>query len=65
MVSSIIISLSVYRYTPSQCAEIGKYTRLHGVAASSRHFTRKLGHQVSETTVHSIRKAYMDEDKTK
>ena len=35
-------------------AEIGKYSSYHGVAAASRHFSRKLSKRVSETTVRSI-----------
>ena len=50
-----------YRYTPSERAEMGKYTSLHGVAVAARFFTRKFGHQVSETTLHSMKKAYQQE----
>ena len=38
---------------------------MHGVAASSQHFTRTLGHHASETTVHFIKKAYLEELKRK
>ena len=44
---------------------MGEYTSHHGVAAAARFFTRKLGHQVSETTVHSMKKAYLQEMKRK
>ena len=44
---------------------MGKYTSCHGVAAAARFFTRKLGHQVSETTVHSMKNAYLQEMKRK
>ena len=40
---------------------MGKYTSDHGVAAAARFFKRKLGHQVSETTLHSMKKAYLQE----
>ena len=55
----------VTRLTPSVRAEMGKYTSRHGVAAAARFFTRKLRHQVSETTVHSMKKAYLQEMKRK
>ena len=38
---------------------------MHGVAASSLHFTRTLRQHVRETTVHSIKKAYLEELKRK
>ena len=50
------IASNICRYTPVARAEIGKYCCIHGVAATSRHFTRKLTN-VSKTTVHSIKKA--------
>ena len=40
---------------------MGKYTSLHGVAAAARFFTRKFSHQVRETTLHSMKKAYQQE----
>ena len=40
---------------------MGRYTSLHGVAAAARFFTRKYGQQVSETTLHSVKKAYLQE----
>ena len=46
-------------------AEIGKYSSYHGVAAASRHFSRKLSKRVSETTVRSIRSAYLEGIKRK
>ena len=49
----------ICRYSPALRAEIGKYCSLHGVAATSRHFSRRLGINVSETTAHSIKKAYL------
>ena len=49
------------RYTPSERAEMGRYTSLHGVAAAARFLTGKFDHQVSETTLHSMKKAYLQE----
>jgi hypothetical protein len=40
---------------------MGRYTSLHGVAAAARFFTRKFDHQVSETTLHSVKKTYLQE----
>ena len=52
-----------HRYNPQVRAEIGKYACINGVAAASRMFTRKMGHQVSTATVMSIKKAYLEEKK--
>lgn len=49
----------IHRYNPTVRADIGKYASHHGVAAASRHFTRKLGVSVGQSTVHSIKKAYI------
>ena len=46
-------------------AEIGKYSSYHGVAAASCHFSQKLSKRVSETTVRSIRSAYLEGVKRK
>ena len=47
------------RYSPHVRAEIGKYASQHGIAATARFYTRKLGHSVSETTAYSLKKAYL------
>ena len=47
------------RYSTRVCADIGKYACEHRIAAAARHFTRKLSHNVSETTVRSIKRAYL------
>ena len=44
------------RYDPSIRAEIGKYASQHGVAATARLYSRKLGYKVSETTANSLKK---------
>ena len=48
-----------YRYSPSVRAEIGKYASQHGVSATARFYTWKFGHSISETTTHSLKKAYL------
>ena len=47
------------RYSSTIRAEIGKYASHHGVAAAARYFSRKCEKSVSETTVRSIRSAYL------
>ena len=47
------------RYSTSVRAEIGKYASQHGVAATARVFSKRLDSPVSETTVRSIRSAYI------
>ena len=47
------------RYSASVRAEIGKYASQHGVAATARVFSKRLDSPVSETTVRSIRSAYV------
>ena len=53
-VQKAVTSRSVDRIRIGLRAEIGKYSSYHGVAATSRHFSRKLSKRVSETTVRSI-----------
>ena len=54
------LSSITYRYTQGVRADIGKYACQHGVTAAVSHFSRKLGHCVSKTTVHSMKKAYFE-----
>ena len=49
------------RYNPKERLEIARYACHHGVTAAAVHFSRKLGHRIHESTVHSIKKAYLDE----
>ena len=49
------------RYSPSVRADISRYARLHGTTATARHFSRKLGHPLNASTVHSIKKAFEEE----
>ena len=49
------------RYSPRVRADIGRYACLHGNAAAARYFTRKLGHPIQASTIHSIKKAFKDE----
>ena len=41
---------------------IGKYACENGVARAAHYFSRKLEEHVSESTVHYIKKAYVEED---
>ena len=50
------------RYSAEVRAEIGKYASFHGVAAAARRFSKN---PVSETTVRSIKQAYMEQVKKK
>ena len=45
---------------PSVRADIGRYTCVYGTAAAARHFSKKLGHPVDASYVHSIKKAYKE-----
>ncbi len=54
-----------YRYSPGTRADIGRYACQHGVAAAARIFSRKLSYRVSVTTVHSIKKVYLEGIKEK
>ena len=56
---------TVCRYSPKDRAEIGWYARLHGSSAATTYFSRKFGNKVSVNTVHSIKKGYEEEAKTK
>ena len=49
------------KYTATQRSKIGKYSCQYGAAAAARHFSKKLGSEVSESTVKSIKKAYLEE----
>ena len=51
------------RYSASQCAKIGKYVSIHGVAAAARHISRKLQKQIGEMTIQSIRNTFREESK--
>ena len=49
------------RYSPADCAQIGKYASIYGVTAAVRYFTRKLKTRLSKSTVRSIRDLYLIE----
>ena len=49
------------KYTATQCYEIGKYSCQYGASEAARHFSRKLGSKVRESSVKSIKKAYLEE----
>lgn len=40
---------------------MGEYAAQHGVAAAAWHFARQFNYQVTELTVDSIKKAYLEE----
>ena len=48
------------RYSPSVRAAIGKYACNNGVSAAAHFYSRKLNSIVSETTVRSIKSAYVE-----
>ena len=48
-----------FRYTAKERAQIGKYAHLHGITATAKHFSRKMGVTVSKPTVQSILKSYV------
>jgi len=59
-----ILSLFIqYRYNPKQRLEIACHTCHHGVTAAAVYYLRKLGHHVHESTIHSIKRSYLDEIK--
>ena len=51
------------RYSPKERLAIACYACHHGVTAAAVHFSRKFGHRVRESNVHSIKHSYLDEDK--
>ena len=54
-----------HRYSPRECADIGRYASQHGMAAAVRFFSRKLKSTVRETTVRTIKTAYVEEIRRK
>ena len=51
----------ICRYSPETRAEIGKYACQNGITRTACYFSRKLKENVSESTVQSIRKTYLEE----
>ena len=49
------------KYTPAQRSAIGKYSCLHGAAAAAKHFSKLWGSKICDSTVKSIKKAYLQE----
>ena len=47
------------KQSSSQRCETAKYAGQHGTAETARHFSRKLKKHMSESTVKSIKKAYI------
>ena len=48
------------RYSPSTRADIGKYACQHGLVAAASFFSKKMGKTVSNTIVHSMKRAYLE-----
>ena len=48
------------KYSAKDRAEIGKYASQHGLTAAAGHFSRKLGVNMSKSTIQSIKKSYLD-----
>ena len=48
-----------HRYTPDLHAKMAKYACQPGARAASIYYSRKLGKKVSESTIHSIKLAYL------
>jgi hypothetical protein len=49
------------KYTPEQRSAIGRYSSQHGAAAAAKHFSRLWESKISESTVKSIKKGYLEE----
>ena len=47
------------RYSPKERAEIGKFASQHGASAASAHFYRKWKVKINPSTIHSIKKDYL------
>ena len=52
--------LHVIQKVVHSCLDIGRYACLHGTSAVARHFSKKLGHPINVSTVHSIKKAFKE-----
>ena len=50
-----------HHYSPGDRATIGRYATQYGVAAAARLFLKKMKRMVCETTVRSIKAAYVEE----
>ena len=49
------------KYSPAQRSAIGRYSSVHGAAATAKHFSKLWGCKLNDRTVNSIKKAYLDE----
>ena len=49
------------KYSPAQCSAIGRYSSVHGTAATAKYFSKLWGCKISDSTVNSKKKAYLDE----
>ena len=53
--------LYLYRYDSKMRASIGKYASRYGVSAASCKFRHVVGHRISNSTIESLKKAYIKE----
>ena len=53
--------LYLYRYDSKMRASIGKYASRYGVSAASRKFCHVVGYRISNSTIESLKKAYIKE----
>ena len=49
------------KYSPAQRSDNGRYSSVHGAAATAKHFSKLWGCKLNDSTVNSIKKAYLDE----
>ena len=52
---------SYTKYSTADCGKIATYACQHGAAAAARHVTGKFKKRMSESTVKSIKKGYIEE----
>ena len=57
--NACIDSSFFHRYTPELRARMAKYACQHGTQAASDFFSRRLGRKVSQSSIHSIKLAYV------
>ena len=57
--------LLLFRYSPKDRADMGRYASVNGLAAAAAHFSPKFRTKVSKSTLQSIRKDYQASVKEK
>ena len=53
------------KYTPKERAEVGRFAVENGILATVRKYTRVFGRPINESTVHTFKKAYLEEQPRK